>query len=160
MPNNLNNFCNLEYLGLKICFAEPSDKMSDDFKSGSDKSFLWRRTFAPNVKSFTTDFRSTLTYIRTLIRNLIWFVTLLVTTQHVPVVFQCGVFCTYIYVTVHWGEPYSTFTYASVGASKTHLTTKNQSRRTWKLYTSVTRLYIHSRDGQIITSNDNPTINL
>ena len=53
----------------KICFPEPSDKMPDDLEFGSDISSLQQTTFARNVRSFTTNFGSTLT-IRILIPNI------------------------------------------------------------------------------------------
>ena len=77
--------------GFKICFAKPSDKMSDDFGVRSDiSSSLTRTAFASNVRSFTTDFSSnTLNLFR------LWFVTsksLLINTRHFHVVFQCCLF--------------------------------------------------------------------
>ena len=58
-------YCTENNTGLKICFAELSDKLSDNFEFGSDISSLWCRAFTQNFRSFTTDFGSMLTSLHT-----------------------------------------------------------------------------------------------
>ena len=129
----------------KICFPEPSDKMPDDLEFGSDISSLQQTTFARNVRSFTTNFGSTLT-IRILIPNIGELIDINILT-----LYGCFPVLPFLHVRLRTrcieSEQYSTFPNVYAREKNESLKKTHQSRRT-KL--QFGRTLIHSI--QTITS--------